>query len=100
MDCAMRSIPDCGMSIRTEQNDAADRQERGATMGHSLGIDIGGTFTDLVVMDQETGELLMLKTPSVPAHPSHAVINGIEEMVERFRLDPGAIPYFVPGTTL
>ena len=69
-------------------------------MGLSLGIDIGGTFTDLVAMDQATGELLMLKTPSVPAHPSRAVINGIEEMVERFRLDPAAIPYFVHGTTL
>lgn len=65
-----------------------------------LGIDIGGTFTDLVMMEQETGELRMLKTPSIPAHPSRAVVNGIQEMVDRFQIDPTAITYFVHGTTL
>jgi N-methylhydantoinase A len=65
-----------------------------------LGIDIGGTFTDLVTMDQVSGELAMLKTPSTPAHPSRAVINGLEELVMRDRIEPAAITYFVHGTTL
>ncbi|MDF2757859.1 MAG: hydantoinase/oxoprolinase family protein, partial [Thermomicrobiales bacterium] len=45
-------------------------------MSLRLGIDIGGTFTDLVTMDESSGQLAMLKTPSTPAHPSEAVING------------------------
>jgi N-methylhydantoinase A len=69
-------------------------------MSLRLGIDIGGTFTDLVTMDQVSGELKMLKTPSTPAHPSRAVINGIEELVTRDRIEPAAINYFVHGTTL
>jgi N-methylhydantoinase A len=69
-------------------------------MSLRLGIDIGGTFTDLVTMDQITGALSMLKTPSIPAHPSRAVINGIEELVDRDRIEPSQISYFVHGTTL
>jgi N-methylhydantoinase A len=69
-------------------------------MSLRLGIDIGGTFTDLVTMDESSGQLAMLKTPSTPAHPSQAVINGIEELVTRDQIDPSAITYFVHGTTL
>jgi N-methylhydantoinase A len=69
-------------------------------MSLRLGIDIGGTFTDLVTMDQASGALTMLKTPSTPAHPSRAVINGIEELVSRDQIEPAAINYFVHGTTL
>ena len=69
-------------------------------MSLRLGIDIGGTFTDLVTMDQQTGTLSMLKTPSTPAHPSRAVINGIDELVTRDRIEPSQIAYFVHGTTL
>lgn len=69
-------------------------------MSLRLGIDIGGTFTDLVTMDQQSGKLSMLKTPSTPAHPSRAVINGIDELVHRDRIEPSQISYFVHGTTL
>ncbi len=69
-------------------------------MSLRLGIDIGGTFTDLVTMDESSGQLAMLKTPSTPAHPSQAVINGIEELVTRDQINPSAITYFVHGTTL
>ena len=35
-----------------------------------LGIDTGGTFTDLIGIDDETGELVVAKTPSTPSRPS------------------------------
>ena len=65
-----------------------------------LGIDIGGTFTDLVTMDQRSGTISLMKTPSTPAHPSQAVVNGISELVARDQVDPAEISYFVHGTTL
>lgn len=65
-----------------------------------LGIDIGGTFTDLHLMDEETGALYALKTPSTRQDPSQAVANGIETLKERYGLDPAEIRYFAHGTTL
>jgi len=43
-----------------------------------IGIDIGGTFTDLVSFDDEDGSLKIFKTPSIPRHPEQAVINAID----------------------
>lgn len=65
-----------------------------------LGIDIGGTFTDLNLFDESTGAIRILKTPSIPDHPSQAVVNGIREAVDEGGLEPADIHYFVHGTTL
>ena len=48
--------------------------------GHlRLGIDTGGTFTDVVVLDERTGTLTTTKTPSTPADPSIGVLAGAEK---------------------
>lgn len=67
---------------------------------YRLGIDIGGTFTDLVLMDEESGETLSFKTASVPNDPAQAVLNGIELLHKEHGIEPGSIGYFVHGTTL
>ncbi|MDG2482492.1 MAG: hydantoinase/oxoprolinase family protein, partial [Alphaproteobacteria bacterium] len=67
---------------------------------YRLGIDIGGTFTDLHLIDEETGALFALKTPSTRQDPSLAVANGIEELRSRHGIDPADIRYFAHGTTL
>lgn len=67
---------------------------------YRLGIDIGGTFTDINLFDERSGALRILKTPSVPSHPSRAVVNGLREAVDDYGLDPADIRYFVHGTTL
>ena len=41
--------------------------------GWRVGIDIGGTFTDVVGMEIETGKILVTKVPSIPVDPSRAV---------------------------
>lgn len=43
----------------------------------SVAVDTGGTFTDIVVLDQETGEVEVLKTPSTPADPGQALLDGL-----------------------
>ena len=46
-------------------------------MAVRLGIDTGGTFTDLIGIDDATGALVVAKTPSTPAHPVEAIMNAI-----------------------
>jgi N-methylhydantoinase A len=46
-------------------------------MAVRLGIDTGGTFTDLIGIDDETGELVVAKTPSTPSRPVDAIMNAI-----------------------
>ena len=67
---------------------------------YRLGIDIGGTFTDLHAMDESSGELFALKIPSTRADPSDAVIAGIDALRSRFGIEPSDIRYFAHGTTL
>lgn len=52
-------------------------------MKYVVGVDIGGTFTDLICLD-EKGEATIVKTPSTPADPSLAVIDGLEKVAARF----------------
>lgn len=49
-------------------------------MGYRLGIDVGGTFTDLLLFDEETGRMVLAKVPSTPADQSIGVLNGIEKV--------------------
>ena len=64
--------------------------------GVRVGIDTGGTFTDLVAFHPESGELTTSKTPSVPAEPGRALTDAISAADIR----PGAIASLVHGTTV
>ena len=71
-----------------------------STSRYRLGVDIGGTFTDLQAMEENTGRLFALKVPSTKSDPSDAVISGITELQKRFGILPEEIVYFAHGTTL
>ncbi|MCW4012264.1 MAG: hydantoinase/oxoprolinase family protein [Candidatus Bathyarchaeota archaeon] len=45
---------------------------------YRVSVDVGGTFTDLVALDEETGEVINIKTPSVPKNPEKGVVNAVE----------------------
>jgi len=47
-----------------------------------LSVDVGGTFTDLVAMDHETGQLVNIKVPSTPKRPEKGVIQALEKLLE------------------
>jgi N-methylhydantoinase A len=70
------------------------------TSRYRLGIDIGGTFTDLAVVEEATGKTLTFKTPSVPSDPARAVLNGVMKLRDEYGIAPDQISYFVHGTTL
>jgi N-methylhydantoinase A len=69
-------------------------------MGYRLGVDVGGTFTDLLLIDEATGKTFRDKVPSTPSDPSQAVINGARALCERQNIAPGEIDLFLHGTTV
>mgnify|MGYP003672654554 FL=1 len=69
-------------------------------MGYRLGVDVGGTFTDLLLIDEATGQTFRDKVPSTPSDPSQAVINGARGLCERQNIAPGDIDLFLHGTTV
>jgi N-methylhydantoinase A len=64
-----------------------------------VGVDTGGTFTDLIAVDPATGEFRLGKVPSVPDDPSAAVQNALEELFAK-GVAPGDVSLFVHGTTV
>ena len=69
-------------------------------MSYRLGVDIGGTFTDLALYDVERDRIEFAKTPSTPADQTLAVAEGVRLLVDRYGLDPGDIDFFIHGTTV
>lgn len=67
---------------------------------YRLGVDIGGTFTDFVLMDEETGALHFGKTLTTQADPSEAVINGMADLLRRHDIRAASLKGIVHGTTL
>ncbi|MDQ2787655.1 MAG: hydantoinase/oxoprolinase family protein [Chloroflexota bacterium] len=67
---------------------------------YRLGVDIGGTFTDFLLLDEETGDHQIIKVASVADHPSQAILDGLRQLAEAHHVEPSDIVSFVHGTTL
>jgi N-methylhydantoinase A len=65
-----------------------------------LGVDTGGTFTDFVALNAESGEITTFKVPSVPEDPARAVLVGVERLRDRHGVEPSEIGRFIFGTTV
>ena len=65
-----------------------------------IGVDVGGTFTDIVLTDTDTKNTLIHKVPTTPADPSQAVVNGIVELCEKQGIDKSTIQHVLHGTTI
>jgi N-methylhydantoinase A len=64
-----------------------------------VGVDIGGTFTDVAATEVGSRELRIAKVPSVPADPAQAVVNGLETLFET-GIQPRDVRFFAHGTTV
>lgn len=69
-------------------------------MGLRIGVDIGGSFTDFAVLDDEQGTLRTLKVFSRPDSPGSEVLHGMKELAERYAIDPREVVHFTHGTTV
>jgi N-methylhydantoinase A len=67
---------------------------------YQIGIDTGGTFTDFVLMDEETGELFTYKELSTPEDPSIAVMNGMRTAETQYGISASQVNRIVYGTTV
>jgi N-methylhydantoinase A len=65
-----------------------------------LGIDTGGTFTDLCLSDETTGTVEVAKVSSTPHNPAEAVISGIKRLIAEKDLKPDLISFLIHGTTV
>jgi N-methylhydantoinase A len=65
-----------------------------------IGIDTGGTFTDVVAVDEETGRTTTTKTPSTPADPAEGFLNGVRKVLGLMDLDGTAVTAVSHGTTV
>jgi N-methylhydantoinase A len=74
-------------------DDRTDRRIR-------IGIDTGGTFTDVVALDEATGELVTTKTPSTPSNPADGFLAGIAKVLDLLGADDDAVSAVSHGTTV
>jgi N-methylhydantoinase A len=69
-------------------------------MALRLGVDVGGTFTDLALLDETSGRVTVAKVPSVPADPSEGILAGITRILGEAGAPPAAVGYLAHGTTV
>src|SRR3954463_9135475 len=65
-----------------------------------IGIDTGGTFTDVVAFDEDTGELVTTKTPSTPGNPADGFLAGIDKVLGLLGASGADIDAVSHGTTV
>ena len=76
------------------------RRRVAAGGGYMLGVDVGGTFTDLLLIEEASGQTFTAKVPSTPADSSVGVLNGIERVCATAGIDKSAINHVMHGTTV
>ncbi|MDB9949387.1 hydantoinase/oxoprolinase family protein [Porticoccaceae bacterium] len=69
-------------------------------MSYRLGVDVGGTFTDLLLINEGTGETHTAKVPSTPEDSSIGVLNGIARICDESGVNPAEISRVMHGTTV
>jgi N-methylhydantoinase A/oxoprolinase/acetone carboxylase beta subunit len=65
-----------------------------------VGVDVGGTFTDLIYVDDEGGKILVQKVPTTPEDPSEGTVQGIRDVAGQAGEQPSALDQVFHGTTI
>ena len=69
-------------------------------MAWRIGVDIGGTFTDVLLVDEETGHIGVAKVSTTPRDVTRGVIDGIRQGLTRYRVDPTGVVLLAHATTI
>ncbi|MGY6409556.1 MAG: hydantoinase/oxoprolinase family protein [Alkalilacustris sp.] len=64
-----------------------------------IGVDVGGTFTDLIYCDMQSGDVAIHKVATTPHDPSEGVMTGVREICALNGVDPATLDYVLHGTT-
>src|SRR5205085_11348728 len=95
--------------LRSDRPDRPEPRARGARAGRrrprrvtnpvrAIGVDVGGTFTDLALWDDERGALAVFKLPSVPHDPALGILEGLRTLTAREGVDPETLTFVAHGT--
>jgi N-methylhydantoinase A len=76
-----------------------DRETLATVQKYRLGVDVGGTHTDLVLLDTATGTIAVEKVSTTPKNPALGVLHGVKKFAAR-GVDLAAIEFFSHGTTI
>jgi N-methylhydantoinase A len=69
-------------------------------MAYRLGVDVGGTFTDLLLFEEDSGAFWRHKTPSTPHDSSEGILNGVGAICDKAGITPADVEVFLHGTTV
>jgi N-methylhydantoinase A len=69
-------------------------------MSYRLGVDVGGTFTDLLLFDEQSGAFWRHKTPSTPHDSSEGILIGVQAICAKAGITPADVEIFLHGTTV
>lgn len=70
------------------------------TSGYRIGIDVGGTFTDVVLISNQTGDVSVVKVLNRHEDRAETVVEGIERLLEEAGVEPSEIDWISHGTTI
>ena len=70
------------------------------THRYRLGVDVGRTFTDGILIDEKTGETRIAKVPSTPSDPSVGFLEAVERILGEAGIEASDVGYLVHGTTV
>jgi N-methylhydantoinase A len=76
------------------------RRQKPSGGDYLLGVDVGGTFTDLLLIEEKTGQTFTAKVPSTPKDSSVGVLNGVDKICKIAGIEPTAISQVMHGTTV
>ena len=85
--------------IAVERSQVSRSRANGQS-GYRLGADVGGTFTDILLIEEATGRSFTAKVPSTPQDSSIGVLNGIERVCEQAGVSLADISHVMHGTTV
>ena len=69
-------------------------------MGRRIGVDIGGTFTDVAMIDEESGSIGIAKVPTTTQDITEGVTSGLREGLARYDISPAAVSLLSHATTV
>src|SRR5262249_55257271 len=81
-------------------SDNAMRGSGTSTKMVRVGVDVGGTNTDLVLIDERQNRITLHKVPTTADDPSYGTLNALVEACTEAGVSPGNIDYFMHGTTI
>ena len=69
-------------------------------MNWSIGVDVGGTFTDFFAFNETTGEICVCKLPSTPSNPARAILDGLHKLSRQYQVELEHTRNLSHGTTV